>query len=148
MKVILIKDLKGKGKKGDVITVNDGYAANFLFPNKFAEVANSTNLNINSNAKASEQHKSDLILQEAKNTADMLKNKTITLKIKCGETGKVFGSITSREIATELDKMGVSVDKKKIELTSPIKTTGLYSINIKLHPQVHVKVQVNIEALS
>lgn len=147
MKVILLKDIKGTGKKNDVITVNDGYANNYLIPNNLAKNANATNLNLAKNAKASEQHKADVALQEASETKNKLENVGIELSIKCGENGKTFGSVTNKEIADKLSTMGFSIDKKKIEF-SPVKTIGLFTVSIKLHPKVTATIKVNIVRLN
>ncbi len=144
MKVILLENVKGSGKKGEVVNVADGYAKNFLFPKKLAKIANAENINLNNQAKASEEHKAMLALENAQKQANLINNKTVNLNIKCGENGKVFGSITSKEIATELLKMGFEVDKKKIDLDSAIKACGNYSIKIKLHPQVTATIIVSV----
>ena len=143
MKVILLKDVKGTGKKGDVVTVSDGYANNYLIPNKIAQNANATNVNLNNQAKSSEAHKAEVILNEAKELKQKLDNLSIELSIKCGENGKTFGSVTSKEIADKLLSLGFEIDKKKIDF-SPVKTIGLYHVKIKLQPQVATTINVNI----
>lgn len=143
MKVILLKDVKGTGKKGDVVTVSDGYANNYLIPNKIAQNANATNVNLNNQAKSSEAHKAEVILNDAKELKQKLDNLSIELSIKCGENGKTFGSVTSKEIADKLLSLGFEIDKKKIDF-SPVKTIGLYHVKIKLHPQVATTINVNI----
>ena len=143
MKVILLKDVKGTGKKGDVVTVSDGYANNYLIPNKIAQNANATNVNLNNQAKSSEAHKAEVILNEAKELKQKLDNLSIELSIKCGENGKTFGSVTSKEIADKLLSLGFEIDKKKIDFSS-VKTIGLYHVKIKLHPQVATTINVNI----
>ena len=112
MKVILIKDLKGKGKKGDIINVSDGYATNYLFPNSVAEPANATNLNVVNNAKSAERFKQDTIKQEAQELAKKAQNTTVNIKVKVGENGKIFGSVNNKEISSELEKLGLNIDKK------------------------------------
>lgn len=146
MKVILLKDVKGSGKKGDIVNVADGYANNFLIPNGFAKNANATNLNIANQEKASEQHKQQLILNAAKDLKVKLDNLNVQLSIKCGENGKTFGSITNKEIAEKLKSLGFEVDKKKIEF-APVKSIGIYNVKIKLHPSVISNVQVEIKPL-
>ena len=146
MKVILLKDVKGTGKKGDVVTVSDGYATNYLIPNKIAQNANATNVNLNNQAKASEAHKAEVVLSEAKELKQKLENLNIELGIKCGENGKTFGSITSKEIADKLADMGYDIDKKKIDFT-PVKTIGLFHVKIKLHPQVITTINVNVVSI-
>lgn len=146
MKVILLKDIKGTGKKGDVVNVADGYGANYLIPNKLAKNANATNLNLASQEKASEQHKQQLLLDAAKELKTKLDNVTVELKIKCGENGKTFGSVTNKEISDKLNSMGFDVDKKKIEFT-PVKAIGLFNVKVKLHPQVTANLKVEINPL-
>lgn len=143
MKVILLKDVKGTGKKGDVVTVSDGYAQNYLIPNKIAQNASATNVNLNNQAKSSEAHKQEVILNEAKLLKQKLDNLNLELGIKCGENGKTFGSVTSKEIADKLAELGFDVDKKKIDF-SPVKNIGLFHVKIKLHPQVITTINVNV----
>lgn len=146
MKVILLKDDKRYGKKGDVINVNDGFANNYLIPNKIAVVASSSNLNEARQLKESEMHKAQVILNEANALKEKLKLVKLLLKVKIGDNGKLFGSVTSKEISEELEKQGISIDKRKIELDSPIKNTGLFDIKIKLHPQVMASVLLEVVA--
>ena len=146
MKVILLKDVKGSGKKGDIVNVADGYGANYLIPNKLAKPANATNLNLANQEKASEQHKKQLILDAAKELKAKLDGQVVELNIKCGENGKTFGSVTNKEVSDKLSSMGYDVDKKKIEFT-PVKTVGMFDVKIKLHPQVTVNIKVNIQPL-
>lgn len=146
MKVILLKDVKGSGKKGDIVNVADGYGANYLIPNKLAKPANATNLNLANQEKASEQHKQQLILDAAKELKAKLDGQVVELNIKCGENGKTFGSVTNKEVSDKLSSMGYDVDKKKIEFT-PVKTVGMFDVKIKLHPQVTVNIKVNIQPL-
>lgn len=143
MKVILLKDVKGTGKKGEIVNVSDGYAANYLIPNKIAQNANATNVNLNNQARASEEHKAQVVLEEARELKGKLENLNIELGIKCGENGKTFGSVTSKEIADKLAELGFSVDKKKIDF-APVKTIGLFHVKIKLHPQVVTTINLNI----
>ncbi len=146
MKVILLKDVKGSGKKGDIVNVADGYASNYLLPNKLAKSANATNLNIANQEKASEMHKQQLLLDAAKELKTKLDGLTVTLNIKCGETGKTFGSVTNKEVSDKLSAMGYDVDKKKIEF-NPVKAVGRYDVKIKLHPQVTATISVDIQPL-
>ena len=145
MKVILLENVKGSGKKGDVVNVADGYAANFLLPKKLAKPATAENLSLNNQAKESANHKAMLALEAAKAQANALNGKNVTIKIKCGENGKVFGSVTSKEVALELAKMGYEIDKKKIEMET-LKTIGSYKIKVKIHPQVVAEIILNIVA--
>ena len=145
MKVVLLKDLKGKGKKGDIVNVNDGYAMNYLIPNGLAKVGNATNLNEAKQAHESNLYQAEQIRLKAVELAGKLKNISITLPIKCGANGKVFGSVTNKEIGAELEKMGYDVDKKKIEIGT-IKSIGNYEATLKLHPTVSIKIPVEVVA--
>lgn len=146
MKVILLKDVKGTGKKGDVVNVADGYGSNYLIPNKLAKSATATNLNLANQEKASEQHKQELLLEVAKDLKSKLDNLDVVLTIKCGENGKTFGSISNKEIADKLSEMGYEIDKKKIEF-SPVKTIGLFDVKVKLHPGVTAKIKLEVKPL-
>lgn len=145
MKVILNADIKGVGKKNEIINASDGYARNYLFPKKLAVPADTQNMNLLNAKKASEQHKKDLECEEAKKVQE--KMKTIVLKIttKAGENGKTFGSITSKEIAESLEKQfKIKVDKKKIVLPEQIKTLGTYVVDVKLYEGVVGKLTVSV----
>ena len=147
MKVILLKDVKGSGKCGEVIEVSDGYARNFLIKKGLAEEATAVKINsLNIKNKSLEFHKNEEI-KALKEQANNLKGKKITLKIKCGENGKIFGSITSKEIADAVNELGFSVDKKKVLLKDPIKNLGLYTVEIKFLPDVIAKISVEVVAL-
>lgn len=146
MKVVLLKDVKGTGKAGEIKEVADGYARNYLFKNGLAKIADKTAIQITEQKKMAENyHKEQERLQavEDKNKIEKIK---LVLKVKCGANGKVFGSITSKEISAELEKQGIFVDKRKIELDAPIKNTGIYTIPAKLHPTVLAK--INLEVVS
>ena len=145
MKVILNTDIKGVGKKNEIVNASDGYARNYLFPKNLAVPADNQNMNILNAKKASEQHKKDLECEEAKKTQE--KMKTIVLKIttKAGENGKTFGSITSKEIAENLEKQfKIKVDKKKIVMPEQIKTLGTYIVDVKLFEGVIGKLTVSV----
>ena len=145
MKVILNADIKGVGKKNEIINASDGYARNYLFPKNLAVPADNQNMNILNAKKASEKHKKDLEHEEAKKTQE--KMKTIVLKIttKAGENGKTFGSITSKEIAENLEKQfKIKVDKKKIVMPEQIKTLGTYIVDVKLFEGVVGKLTVSV----
>lgn len=147
MKVILLKDLKGTGKKNDVVDVADGYAKNYLIPNKIATATNASNLNENKQLKAAQDYHKQQELEKAIALGEKLKDMEVVVKIKNGENGKAFGSVTAKEISNELEKMGYEVDKKKIILNSPLKTAGVYTIEAKLHTKVNVKFKVKVEAI-
>ena len=135
MKVILLKDIKGKGKVGQIIDVNDGYARNYLIPNGIAKPGTATNLNEAKQAQASNAYKAEQERLAAVELDKKLKDIILTMAVKCGKEGKVFGSVTNKEISAELEKQGIAIDKKKIE-TTPIKSTGEYNIKVRLHPTV------------
>ena len=145
MKVILLKDVKSQGKKGDVINVSDGYANNFLFKNKLAIPANTANVNVNNRQKAEEAR---IIAEEtarAKELAVKLAETGINFSIEMGERGKAFGSISAKEISEELAKLGFTVDKKNINLAKPIKTEGVFVVDVKLYKGVHCNLKINVK---
>ncbi|ATD56122.1 50S ribosomal protein L9 [Clostridium chauvoei] len=144
MKVILLQDVKKLGKKGDVIEVSDGYARNFLFPRKLVEEANGGNLHILNTKKENERKKKLAELEAAQKLAAELKGKEVTLKAKGGENGRLFGAITSKDVATLINKkFNLSIDKKKIVMDT-IKVAGGYEIELKLYPEVTTKMRVII----
>lgn len=143
MKVILLQDVKSVGKKGSIINAKDGYAHNFLFPKKLAIEATPSNLKNLENARKKQEDKEREILDEAKALEQELMKVTIVIKTKAGETGKLFGSITTKEIAEHLEKdNGINIDKRKFELDEAIKSVGEYSVKVKLHPKVVAKIKV------
>ncbi|MDS0527912.1 50S ribosomal protein L9 [Clostridium sp. SHJSY1] len=144
MKVILLQDVKNIGKKGDVINTSDGYARNFLFPRKLAQEATESNLHILNNKKENERKQKLAEIEAAQKLAGELKGKVINIKSKTGENGKLFGAITSKDVA-ELIKTQykVTVDKKKIVMDT-IKVSGEYEIEVKLYPEVSTKMKVII----
>lgn len=145
MKVVLLADVKGTGKKGEIKEVADGYAKNFLFKNKLARLADNSAMSENKIQKDAQAfHKQQEILA-AKELAKKIEGKTVTLKIKCGENGKTFGSITSKEIADALDKIGITLDKKKIDLAEPIRTLGNFSVIARVYPEITAKFNVVVE---
>lgn len=144
MKVVLLKDLKGKGKKGDVINASDGYALNFLIPQGIAKPGTSSNLNEANQAKQAKEYHDEQNRLKAIEVKNVIENTQISIKVKCGANGKVFGSVTNKEISEELEKINILVDKKKIE-TEPLKNLGVYEIKVRLHPTVVAKLKVNIE---
>jgi large subunit ribosomal protein L9 len=146
MKVVLLEDLKGKGKKGDLINVSDGYAANFLIPRKIAIDANTSILNEISQKKSADELRAKKEKEAALQAKDALSTATVKVKVKCGESGKIFGSVTAKEIAAELTAMGYSVDKKNIILKEPIKKIGREMIEIKLYHDIIARVNLVVEA--
>lgn len=143
MKVVLLKDIKGKGKKGDIINISDGYAQNYLIPQGLAKPGTSTNLNEANQAKEAQKYHDEQNRLKAVELKKILDNTNLTVKVKCGANGKVFGSVTNKEIADELLKNKIDVDKKKIE-TVTIKTTGEFSLKVKLHPTVTAQLKVTV----
>lgn len=146
MKVILVKDVKAQGKKGDVITVSDGYANNFLFKNGLAVPANQANVNINNKQKADEAKRIAEETAAAKELADKLSKIEVNFVIEVGERGKAFGSIGGKEISEELAKLGYIVDKKMIIVDNPIKTAGIFEVTLKLYKGVSGKLKLNVKA--
>lgn len=145
MKVILLEDVKGQGKKGELVNVSDGYARNFLFPHKKAVVADNAAMSELKNHNESVAHHKEMELENAKETAKKLDGKTVKIKAKAGASGKLFGSVTSKEIAEEIkNTLGVTVDKKKMTVAD-IKNFGEYTCDIKLHSQVTATLKVLVE---
>lgn len=144
MKVILKADVKGTGKKGEILEVSDGFAKNFLLKKNLAEEATASSVNeINQKKKAQEFHKAEE-LKSMQALAASLKDKKVTLSIKTGENGKLFGSVTSAQIAQALQDIGYTVDKKKIQLKDPIKLLGSYPVVIRLMEKVETKIIVEV----
>ena len=139
MKVILLEDVKSLGKKGEIVNVNDGYARNFILPKKLGLEATSKNLNDLKLQKQNDEKVAQEKLDAAKALAEEIKEKSITVKIQAGVEGKVFGSISSKEIATEAKKqLNMDIDKKKIVIPDAIKSLGTYNVNIKLHKDLQL----------
>lgn len=142
MKVILLQDVKGVGKKGEVINASDGYARNFLFPKKLAQEANDVNMHILNKKNETERKKKLAEIEAAQKLAAELKDKIVKIIAKSGENGRLFGAITSKDIAQELNRQhSVDIDKKKI-VTDTIKTMGTYDVEIKLYPEVSTRIKV------
>lgn len=147
MKVILLEDIKAMGKKGQVIEVKEGYARNYLLPKKLAVEANQGNMKELDRQKQIKSQKAEKELQEAKKLAEKINAVTLTLKVKSGENGKLFGAVTSKDIAEKLAKNNkISLDKRKIDLAENIKSIGNYEIKVKLHPQVTAELKVIVAA--
>ena len=147
MKVVLTADVKNKGKKGDIINVNDGYAMNFLIPKGLAVAATTGAVNETNQKKAAEVARKAKELAAAQAAAEKLNMATVTLFVKCGESGKLFGSVTSKEIAEELTKQGYDVEKKNIMLEEPLKKLGRATVEVKLYPGVKTKINVVVSEL-
>ena len=143
MDIILLQDVKSLGKKGDKVTVNDGYARNFILPKKLGIEATNKNINDLKLQKAHEKKVADEIYQEAKEFADKIGQKPVNMTIKVGEGGKIFGSLSSKEIAKEVsEQLGLEIDKKKMQLPEPIKSIGTHTIPVKVHPKVTAGLKV------
>lgn len=145
MKVILVKDVKAQGKKGDVIEVSDGYARNYLFKNNLAIEASSMNLNSLKISKDAAEHRRAVEKAEAEALAAKLNGMTVTIKLKVSETGKIFGALNTQAIADALAREGVTVDKKKIVLPEPIKMVGAHTVTVKPYAEVSAKLKVVVE---
>ncbi|KLU67109.1 MULTISPECIES: 50S ribosomal protein L9 [Desulfosporosinus] len=148
MKVILQADVKGTGKKGQVCEVADGYARNFLFPKKLAVEATTGNIQDISHKKAAEERRKAKEKEDAIVLGNKLNDLQVDVKIRTGEGGRIFGSVTSKEIAEGLKKQhGIEIDKRKLELKEPIKALGTYEISVKVHPDVTAKLRVYVSAI-
>ena len=147
MKVILLQDIKSVGKKGQVLDASDGYARNYLLPKKLAVKADAQNMNELKTKQEANKYRKDMNLAAANEVKEKMKNFELIFKIKAGDNGKIFGSITSKDIADELNKKYfVEVDKKKVLLDDSIKNIGVYNIDIKLFEGVTGTLKVVVEA--
>ncbi len=145
MKVILLEDVKGAGKKGELVNVSDGYARNFLMPRKLAKEADAQAINELKNAEQSKQHKIAVETAQAQANAKMLEGQTLIMKAKAGQGGKLFGSVTSKEIANEIkQKYSLAVDKRKVVLESDIKAFGTYKCEVKLYTGVSASMNIKV----
>ena len=149
MKVILLQDIKGTGKKDQVIEASDGYARNYLIPRKLAKEATAEALNSIEKSKSADKHREAVKRAEAEEKARELKGKVIQLSVRGGENGKIYGSVTNDQIATALkEQLGVEIDKRKIEVEEPIKNAGQAFINLKLMAGVSTHLIVNVKIAS
>lgn len=145
MKVILLKDVKKLGKVGDIIDASDGYARNYLFPRNLAKEASDGNLKELGKKKAAEEKKKNEEKQAAKEQAEKINDAGVKIVTKGGDGGRLFGSITSKDIAEALkDQHKIDIDKKKIQLSQPIKQTGSFVIDIKIYPEVVAQLKVEV----
>ena len=144
MKVVLIQDLKGKGKKGDIIDVNSGYALNYLIPNKIAIAGTNSNINEANQAKSANAYHKEQERLAAVELGKKVDGVTVVCHVKSGDTGKIFGSVTNKEVSVELSKLGYDIDKKKIEVPV-IKTLGTYTCKLKLYQGVNASINVVVE---
>lgn len=146
MKVILLEDVKSLGKKGEIVTVSDGYARNMILPKKLGVEATSANMNTLKLQKANEDKIAAQKLADAKELAKDIEQKEVVVSIKTGEGGRSFGSVSTKEVAEACKKQfGLELDKKKFVLDVPIKAPGYYDVVVKLHPQVQGKLRVKVE---
>ncbi|XEC95052.1 50S ribosomal protein L9 [Paenibacillus tarimensis] len=144
MKVIFLQDVKGQGKKGEIKDVSEGYARNFLLPKGLVKSASEGNVKTLEVQKASEEKRKEKEKQDAQNVANRMGEMKILIKTKAGEGGRLFGAITSKQIAEALElQEGIKVDKRKIELEEPIRTLGVTQVMVKLHPEVKAKLSVH-----
>ncbi|CAM4391849.1 50S ribosomal protein L9 [Paenibacillus phoenicis] len=147
MKVIFLQDVKGQGKKGEIKNVSEGYAQNFLIPRGLVRPATEGNVKTLEQQTAAEQKRKQKEKEDAIQLGKKLEEMTVQLKAKAGEGGRLFGAITSKQVAEALEKAGVKLDKRKIEMHDPIRTLGVTQVPVKLHPEVKstLKVQVTEE---
>ena len=149
MKVVLLKDVKNMGKRDDILNVSDGYARNFLFPQKLAAEATPGTLKEIERKRAAQDAREAEMRAEAMAKAELLKNKVIVLQVKCGEKGRLYGSVTSAEVAEALEKQhGIKADKRKIELGDPIRETGIREISIWLYSGITTKMKLDIQPIA
>jgi len=148
MKLILLEDVKSVGKKGELINASEGYAKNFLLPRKLAVEATKGNMNeYESRQKADEKRKQEE-LEQAKEIAKELEEKVVTIKVKTGGNGKLFGSVTNKEVADAIaEQTQLPIDKKKVAIGDPIKMIGERTATVKLHPKVSAEVTIKVEEL-
>ena len=145
MKVVLLADVQGRGKKGELVNVSDGYARNYLFPHKLAKEANAQAMSELKNAEQARQHKIEVEKAAAKEAVEKINGKTLKLYAKAGQGGRLFGSVTAQEISEELKKSyGLQVDKRKIDLSSDIKSFGTFECEVKFYTGISAKIFVMV----
>ena len=148
MKVILKQDVKGLGKKDQMVEASDGYARNFLFPKGLAVEASASNINVMKTKNEAEKQRKDREIAQAKALAEKIKTTTVTLKVKAGENGKLFGSITSKDVSEALKAQHkLDIDKKKIVMPEALKSIGTCEVEVKLYPEISSKLTVKGESL-
>ncbi|MCI6018712.1 MAG: 50S ribosomal protein L9 [Clostridiales bacterium] len=146
MKVILLEDVKTLGKKGQTVNINDGYARNFILPKKLGIEATPKNLNDLKLKKANEEKVAKEVYEQALAFAEDIKEKSVVVAIKTGEGGKTFGSVSTKEIAQAAkEQLGVDIDKKKLQLSEPIRTLGVTVVPYKVHPKVTAQLTVKVK---
>jgi large subunit ribosomal protein L9 len=145
MKVILIEDVKTLGKKGQIVDINDGYARNFVLPKKLGVEATAKNINDLKLQKANEEKRAKELQAQAQAFADMIKEKPVTVTIRTGEGGRVFGSVSTKEIASAFrTQLQVEIDKKKLQLEEPIRSLGVFRVPYRVHPKVTAELVVKV----
>ena len=148
MKVVLLKDVKNMGKRDDILTVSDGYARNFLFPQKLAAEATPGTLKEIERKRAAQDAREAELKAEAQAKAELLKNKVIVLEVKCGDKGRLYGSVTSAEVAEALEKQhGIKADKRKIDIGDPIRETGVREISVWLYSGITTKMKLDVQPI-
>lgn len=146
MKVILKTDVKKLGKAGDIVEVNEGYGRNFLLPRGAAVLADAKNLNVAKAQAGSKARKEAMATDEAKLMAAQLEKVAVTIKVKIGEGGKLFGSVTGKDISDALKAQNIDIDKKKIAIQGDVTGEGVYEAVIKVHPSITSKIKINVVA--
>ena len=148
MKVILKADIKGVGKKNEIINASDGYARNFLLPKNLAVEANAENMSKLQSQKEATQFRKDTEKEDAKKVADKLTKIMVKVQVKAGENGKIFGGVSAKDIAENLEKQhNIKIDKKKVDLKETIKTLGVHFVDVKLYEGVFGKIKVDVVSL-
>lgn len=144
MKVIFLEDVKGKGKKGEVKNVSEGYARNYLLKNNLAVEANKGNMKSLEKKQESQERQVEKELEDAEKFKEELENLTIEIMTKAGKNGRLFGAVTNKQIAERLKKMNLAIDKRKIEMNEPIRALGYTNVKVKVHPKVIATVKVHV----
>ena len=148
MKVVLLKDVKNMGKRDDILTVSDGYARNFLFPQKLAAEATPGTLKEVERKRAAQDAREAELKAEAQAKAELLKNKVIVLEVKCGDKGRLYGSVTAQEVADALEQQhGIKADKRKIDIGDPIREVGIREISVWLYSGITTKMKLDVQPL-
>ncbi len=146
MKVILLQDVKGQGKKGELVNVSDGYARNFLFPKKLAKEADAAAMTDLKNKEAAKKYKEECEKADAKALAEKLEQITITVSVQGGADGRLYGSVTSKDVAQALQEQhGITVDKRKIELPEAVKSYGGYQLTVKVYAGIQAKLKLTVK---
>ena len=143
MKVIFLKDLKGQGKKGEIKEVKDGYGS-FLIKNNIANIANELNLKHYNTLKSKQELEENLFIKDCEKLKEQLEKLSINIKVKVGSQDKVFGSVSTKQISTELKKLNFNIDKNKIKVDSPLSSLGTHIVKVELHKKVIANVKINL----